>query len=175
MMFSVLFLLFFFFNDTATTEIYTLSLHDALPIYSFLSRDTRITGGSSSEISGPKVGSATLSRVFIMASSLLSTARLTASAATTTTSTATSTAAKDAASTASASATCRSRRRQRAACLAIRHLLARLQAGKHLGIRAIRQAGKDHPGRQLPVLHLHHEAGRPRRRPRLLDGCCQQG
>src|SRR5438445_11885502 len=28
---------FFFFNDTATTEIYTLSLHDALPIYhSFL-------------------------------------------------------------------------------------------------------------------------------------------
>src|SRR2546429_7136823 len=24
----------FFFNDTATTEIYTLSLHDALPIYS---------------------------------------------------------------------------------------------------------------------------------------------
>src|SRR5258708_22374636 len=29
----VLMLLFFFFNDTATTEIYTLSLHDALPIY----------------------------------------------------------------------------------------------------------------------------------------------
>src|SRR3990172_37529 len=28
----LLFLLFFF-NDTATTEIYTLSLHDALPIY----------------------------------------------------------------------------------------------------------------------------------------------
>src|SRR5687768_18270542 len=27
-----LFPLFFFFNDTATTEIYTLSLHDALPI-----------------------------------------------------------------------------------------------------------------------------------------------
>src|SRR3712207_7538409 len=26
---------FFFFNDTATTEIYTLSLHDALPIYHF--------------------------------------------------------------------------------------------------------------------------------------------
>src|SRR5256885_9736606 len=26
-------LAFFFFNDTATTEIYTLSLHDALPIY----------------------------------------------------------------------------------------------------------------------------------------------
>src|SRR2546430_12241100 len=27
------FFCFFFFNDTATTEIYTLSLHDALPIY----------------------------------------------------------------------------------------------------------------------------------------------
>src|SRR3712207_9566881 len=26
--------MFFFFNDTATTEIYTLSLHDALPIFS---------------------------------------------------------------------------------------------------------------------------------------------
>src|SRR3712207_7664668 len=27
--------LFFFFNDTATTEIYTLSLHDALPILAY--------------------------------------------------------------------------------------------------------------------------------------------
>src|SRR6266480_8051782 len=32
------FFFFFFFNDTATTEIYTLSLHDALPI---LPRDLR--------------------------------------------------------------------------------------------------------------------------------------
>src|SRR2546430_8621575 len=31
--------LFFFFNDTATTEIYTLSLHDALPIYRRQRRD----------------------------------------------------------------------------------------------------------------------------------------
>src|SRR2546430_6624547 len=30
---SLSFCIFFFFNDTATTEIYTLSLHDALPIY----------------------------------------------------------------------------------------------------------------------------------------------
>src|SRR2546422_3636401 len=30
--------LFFFFNDTATTEIYTLSLHDALPISTRSSR-----------------------------------------------------------------------------------------------------------------------------------------
>ena len=29
------FVIFFFFNDTATTEIYTLSLHDALPILVF--------------------------------------------------------------------------------------------------------------------------------------------
>src|SRR2546429_7311687 len=31
---ALLFVFFFFFNDTATTEIYTLSLHDALPISS---------------------------------------------------------------------------------------------------------------------------------------------
>src|ERR1044072_4343586 len=31
-----LFIKYFFFNDTATTEIYTLSLHDALPIYVWL-------------------------------------------------------------------------------------------------------------------------------------------
>src|SRR2546430_17366663 len=29
----VCYVFFFFFNDTATTEIYTLSLHDALPIF----------------------------------------------------------------------------------------------------------------------------------------------
>src|SRR5258705_9317800 len=34
-------LLFFFFNDTATTEIYTLSLHDALPIFSRVLRRVR--------------------------------------------------------------------------------------------------------------------------------------
>src|SRR2546422_8492229 len=31
----LLILFFFFFNDTATTEIYTLSLHDALPILTY--------------------------------------------------------------------------------------------------------------------------------------------
>src|SRR5260370_5608974 len=44
MLFIALLSLLFFFNDTATTEIYTLSLHDALPI-SFarivLTRSTR--------------------------------------------------------------------------------------------------------------------------------------
>src|SRR3712207_7292573 len=34
---------FFFFNDTATTEIYTLSLHDALPIYE---RDESLPGAN---------------------------------------------------------------------------------------------------------------------------------
>ena len=33
MFFFFFLFLFFFFNDTATTEIYTLSLHDALPIF----------------------------------------------------------------------------------------------------------------------------------------------
>ena len=32
----VLFYFVFFFNDTATTEIYTLSLHDALPIWQYV-------------------------------------------------------------------------------------------------------------------------------------------
>src|SRR3712207_7125298 len=42
---------FFFFNDTATTEIYTLSLHDALPISGARPRrasPSRRAGGSSS-------------------------------------------------------------------------------------------------------------------------------
>src|SRR2546422_11543169 len=38
------FFFFFFFNDTATTEIYTLSLHDALPIWSGDGRDGRGRG-----------------------------------------------------------------------------------------------------------------------------------
>src|SRR5258705_5797887 len=37
--------LFFFFNDTATTEIYTLSLHDALPIYHRFCWRSRICAG----------------------------------------------------------------------------------------------------------------------------------
>src|SRR2546428_7115785 len=43
-MLSYLVYFFFFFNDTATTEIYTLSLHDALPICS----SWAATGGGSS-------------------------------------------------------------------------------------------------------------------------------
>src|SRR5688572_31806500 len=40
------FSLFFFFNDPATTEIYTLSLHDALPISVSFLPDTAVTGGT---------------------------------------------------------------------------------------------------------------------------------
>src|SRR5437870_10975897 len=48
---SIHFFLFFFFNDTATTEIYTLSLHDALPIslqraFFRVSSNAKIFGGS---------------------------------------------------------------------------------------------------------------------------------
>src|SRR3712207_3098542 len=35
----LLVVIYFFFNDTATTEIYTLSLHDALPIFLVARRD----------------------------------------------------------------------------------------------------------------------------------------
>src|SRR3712207_9161628 len=42
-------LYFFFFNDTATTEIYTLSLHDALPIFK-ANLPTRISFAVTSKI-----------------------------------------------------------------------------------------------------------------------------
>src|SRR2546422_7451488 len=41
MLLSASFSFFFFFNDTATTEIYTLSLHDALPILSSCGESAR--------------------------------------------------------------------------------------------------------------------------------------
>src|SRR3712207_7457332 len=52
---------FFFFNDTATTEIYTLSLHDALPIYELaaarpgapLRRPVRCRGCRGNQLSWP--------------------------------------------------------------------------------------------------------------------------
>src|SRR2546422_6666931 len=44
-------LFFFFFNDTATTEIYTLSLHDALPISNRVGR--RVGRGRAAEVEHP--------------------------------------------------------------------------------------------------------------------------
>src|SRR5439155_21380289 len=38
-------LFFFFFNDAATTEIYTLSLHDALPIFAEVAGPAEVVGG----------------------------------------------------------------------------------------------------------------------------------
>src|SRR6266568_9326250 len=47
---SCTFSFFFFFNDTATTEIYTLSLHDALPIsFCTRSRDARSSPGNTAD------------------------------------------------------------------------------------------------------------------------------
>src|SRR5258705_5743275 len=43
-------LFFFFFNDTATTEIYTLSLHDALPIFAVIERLTNEEGITAFEV-----------------------------------------------------------------------------------------------------------------------------
>src|SRR2546427_6657597 len=44
--------MFFFFNDTATTEIYTLSLHDALPICNVGTPAMRQGGSSSRSVAG---------------------------------------------------------------------------------------------------------------------------
>src|SRR5688572_32427847 len=41
----------FFFNDPATTEIYTLSLHDALPIWIFRERCERSSGDRRAKVS----------------------------------------------------------------------------------------------------------------------------
>src|SRR2546430_5647863 len=49
---------FFFFNDTATTEIYTLSLHDALPILGRALRRRARPAGRRKPGSGPRGGAA---------------------------------------------------------------------------------------------------------------------
>ena len=61
------FVCYFFFNDTATTEIYTLSLHDALPICSDnrvqeLSKITRSLKGLARELNVPIISLSQLSR-----------------------------------------------------------------------------------------------------------------
>src|SRR5437588_7791143 len=51
---------FFFFNDTATTEIYTLSLHDALPICAvviFSATSTDLVDGTKAAVCAPAWGS----------------------------------------------------------------------------------------------------------------------
>src|SRR2546430_14488874 len=56
----VLFFFFFFFNDTATTEIYTLSLHDALPIFPCLGIEPTASTADAAE----KLGIPVLRRFF---------------------------------------------------------------------------------------------------------------
>src|SRR2546426_1725304 len=46
---------FFFFNDTATTEIYTLSLHDALPIYEGVAEVVAVGGEVAGVAPGDRV------------------------------------------------------------------------------------------------------------------------
>src|SRR2546430_6934828 len=53
---------FFFFNDTATTEIYTLSLHDALPISSSGSTTNPLTPSSTSSRAAPTAVVVTIGR-----------------------------------------------------------------------------------------------------------------
>src|SRR2546426_11834349 len=54
---------FFFFNDTATTEIYTLSLHDALPISPpSIPRTVRAALRPRSRTRRPEIGSGSSSR-----------------------------------------------------------------------------------------------------------------
>src|ERR1035438_552285 len=49
------FFFFFFFNDTATTEIYTLSLHDALPIYPRAFAQRFMAGSAAAQLRGDRV------------------------------------------------------------------------------------------------------------------------
>src|SRR3712207_9542211 len=59
MILTVLSMAFVFFNDTATTEIYTLALHDALPIYVDFRNEDRapllVIAGSEDNIMPPAV------------------------------------------------------------------------------------------------------------------------
>src|SRR5215813_10284479 len=56
----------FFFNDTATTEIYTLSLHDALPICASCTPARLTEVGSNVAAAAPCGGRATRSRLYRM-------------------------------------------------------------------------------------------------------------
>src|SRR5256886_8194396 len=61
---SLYIIFFFFFNDTATTEIYTLSLHDALPIWANGARRNEF-GFGDGQTFNEDVGGFTLVRSFV--------------------------------------------------------------------------------------------------------------
>src|SRR5207249_11991044 len=56
----------FFFNDTATTELYTLSLHDALPIFASMRRNGRSLPQIARDEIGTVTGLATTIAVFFI-------------------------------------------------------------------------------------------------------------
>src|SRR5689334_23992037 len=62
---------FFFFNDTATTEIYTLSLHDALPIWAMYEARVRISDEERGARSEERDGAVTASSPLAARSSIL--------------------------------------------------------------------------------------------------------
>src|SRR5215813_4222633 len=75
---SSFFVFFFFFNDTATTEIYTLSLHDAPPIKPSASSCSQNAGSSSGPSPGsgdaegwPRTGNVSTAKRSLSSSSLL--------------------------------------------------------------------------------------------------------
>src|SRR5690348_18008930 len=59
---------FFFFNDPATTEIYTLSLHDALPILHGRGEDALRLGGGAAEAPGALARSSVIPREHLLRS-----------------------------------------------------------------------------------------------------------
>src|SRR3712207_7703454 len=65
---------FFFFNDTATTEIYTLSLHDALPICSSASSRTATSPSTGGSAAGRRRSTSTTPRTYTFTSVRASTA-----------------------------------------------------------------------------------------------------
>src|SRR2546430_11277323 len=66
MLLCVLFF-FFFFNDTATTEIYTLSLHDALPISFYLAGNSGAMAKKDAAAFQLHIGLPAVLSVFLMA------------------------------------------------------------------------------------------------------------
>src|SRR5256885_7921579 len=59
MLLCLSFFFFFFFNDTATTEIYTLSLHDALPISNCTARRSQCRASAIADAHGRTISETT--------------------------------------------------------------------------------------------------------------------
>src|SRR3712207_8556896 len=66
---------FFFFNDTATTEIYTLSLHDALPISNVTTDETFVSPTGALAVTGAGVALTVMNNELTFRSTASGTAR----------------------------------------------------------------------------------------------------